>query len=754
MTEDTTTTQNDGVPAVPTTVTQNNASSNGSTEPDTGSTSNSRSRSNRRKKKKSGGSNTTEVKKVNKAPTVVFKGDSLKMNGHVFQCAHESNDPKQFSRTKEELMRWTQTNYKQEDSDKLRHMLRHMKEAIFVLPTDPAETASRTEVKIWEAEVSDYIKGQKRYKGQKGSLFATIWGQCSPAMQATLRSSRIYDAIEECSDVIGLLNEIRGIIYNFDSRTYVYESILKAKLAVFGIRQEHKETASDYLLRFKQTISVSEHYGASLFDDEILAKHELVTIGIMENTKEDFPQVGMDGTVDHYTELARSKMQAFVFIQGADKRRYSSLITSLQNNHTKGTNQYPTTLSDAFNLLTTYKTDTKKKASSTDSTSDDRNTPREAIQLFQAEEEVEEAITLTQGGTYADKVRMNIICYKCFQPGHYVTECTFPAAKEFPPGVKPSDIPKEWHPRPNEVLPKGVHFKDDEANTCSTGTVVKQVKLQPKERKERKTKERTADGTISKEQVLLLQAAVENESLEDHVQHFTLTQLGMQFTQQKQMVNKYWVLLDNESTCNIFNNAALLCNIRPCKPGDELHIKSNGGGSLVANMIGDLLGFGPVHYHPSSVANILSFSEVAKVRRISIDTDVENAFTVHGPKGTQTKFVRSERGLYYHDTRKPKAPVTDYSLVNTVANNKSNFTRKQLMRAETARHLYVLVGRPSHRDFITFIRNNTLRNCPVTTDDANRALYIYGPDVAALRGKTRRRQPKPADALPIVQVPR
>ena len=228
----------------------------------------------------------------------------------------------------------------------------------------------------------------------------------------------------------------------------------------------------------------------------------------------------------------------------------------------------------------------------------------------------------------------------------------------------------------------------------------------------------------------------------------------MQFTQQKQMVNKYWVLLDNESTCNIFNNADLLCNIRPCESGNELHIKSNGGGSLVANMIGDLLGFGPVHYHPSSVANILSFSEVAKVRRISIDTDVENAFTVHGPKGTQTKFIRSDHGLYYHDTRKPKAPVTDYSLVNTVADNKSNFTRKQLTRAEIARHLYVLVGRPSHRDFITFIRNNTLKNCPVTTDDANRALYIYGPDVAALRGKTKRRQPKPADALPIVQVPR
>ena len=138
-----------------------------------------------------------------------------------------------------------------------------------------------------------------------------------------------------------------------------------------------------------------------------------------------------------------------------------------------------------------------------------------------------------------------ILSVKCFQPGHYVTECTFPAAKEFPPGVKPSDIPKEWHPRPNEVLPKGVHFKDDQTNICRTGAVVKQKESQTKERKERKTKERTAKDVISKEQVLLLQAAVEDEPLEDHGLHFTLTQLGMQFTQQKQMVNKYWVLLDN-----------------------------------------------------------------------------------------------------------------------------------------------------------------------------------------------------------------
>ena len=303
-----------GLSAGPAAGTQSSTLTNANTETETGSASSSRSRR-RKNKKKSSGPNSTETRRVIKAPTVIFKGDCLKMNGQVFQCAHESNDPKQFSRTKEELMRWSQTNYKQEDSDELRQMLKHMKEAVFIMPTDPSTTASRTEERIWESQCSDYIKGQKRYKGQKGTLFATIWGQCSPAMQASLRSAKGYEEIEDQSDVIELLNEIRGIIYNFDSRTYVYESILKAKLAVFAIRQEPKETAADYLLRFKQTISVSEHYGASLFDDEILAKHELVTIGVMDDVKEDFPSEGMDGTVDHYTELARSKMQAFVFIQ-------------------------------------------------------------------------------------------------------------------------------------------------------------------------------------------------------------------------------------------------------------------------------------------------------------------------------------------------------------------------------------------------------------------------------------------------------
>lgn len=39
------------------------------------------------------------------------------------------------------------------------------------------------------------------------------------------------------------------------------------------------------------------------------------------------------------------------------------------------------------------------------------------------------------------------------------------------------------------------------------------------------------------------------------------------------------------------------------------------------------------------------------------------------------------------------------------------------------------------------IREKQLQNCLITVDDANHVLAIYGPDIAALRGKTTQMTP-------------
>ena len=251
----------------------------------------------------------------NGGDNTLFKGESPKLNGHMFQCANETTDKKQFARTKEELIRWTQTDFEPNESDDIRTMLRTMREVQFVEPTEPADNATRTDVRIWDIEVSDYLIRKKRYKGQKSCLFATIWEQCSPAMQANLQASTNHNAIEASSDVISLLNEIMGIIYKFDSRTYIYQSILQAKIAVFRIQQEPKESAHDYLLRFQETIAVSEYYGASLFGDEILVKQELVDSHAMQDLNRPLPTTS--NVLDDSRELAQNKMQGYIFISKA-----------------------------------------------------------------------------------------------------------------------------------------------------------------------------------------------------------------------------------------------------------------------------------------------------------------------------------------------------------------------------------------------------------------------------------------------------
>jgi hypothetical protein len=113
------------------------------------------------------------------------------------------------------------------------------------------------------------------------------------------------------------------------------------------------------------------------------------------------------------------------------------------------------------------------------------------------------------------------------------------------------------------------------------------------------------------------------------------------------------------------------------------------------------------------------------------------------------KFIEYGSGLY-HDAATAVQPISnenviDYSFVSTAANNKAQFPRRKIEGADKARALYQKIGRPSQQQF--------KQNCPVTVDDAKRALLIYGPDVAAIKGKTTKGPSQHVPTFNPVQVP-
>ena len=162
-------------------------------------------------------------------------------------------------------------------------------------------------------------------------------------------------------------------------------------------------------------------------------------------------------------------------------------------------------------------------------------------------------------------------------------------------------------------------------------------------------------------------------------------------------------------------------------------------GSRLTNLVGDLPGYGTVWYDPKAIANILSLRRVQDCYHITYDMS-HRRFIITKPSGKEFAFHESEGGLHYLDTTHQQGQQRQGHIfaVNTVKDNKKNFTNNDYLQAVRARELQVTVGHPSDKDLIKILKASSLPNCPVTPRDVLIANKLFGPDVGALKGKTTR----------------
>jgi hypothetical protein len=225
----------------------------------------------------------------------------------------------------------------------------------------------------------------------------------------------------------------------------------------------------------------------------------------------------------------------------------------------------------------------------------------------------------------------------------------------------------------------------------------------------------------------------------------------VQFYQATEMKN--WILLDNGSTVNLFCNPDLVENIT--KSSEMLELSTNGG-ELFTNLKATVPGFGEVWYDPDAITNIFSFSELEKKYKITYDTTKEKAFIVHLPN-KNVKFIKSSNGLYYYKPKYSTSTKNNMSLLNhsveSVEENKKQFTNRQFQQAKLTRQIYHALGTPSINDFKSIILSNQIKNLPITIEDVNIAENIFGTDIGALKGKTTRQKPAPvvSDYIEIPQ---
>jgi hypothetical protein len=157
-----------------------------------------------------------------------------------------------------------------------------------------------------------------------------------------------------------------------------------------------------------------------------------------------------------------------------------------------------------------------------------------------------------------------------------------------------------------------------------------------------------------------------------------------------------WILLDNQSTVDVFFSSELLENIR--KGAGHMDIYCNAGVTST-DLIGDLPGCGTVWYHPKGIANILSLSRVKSRYRVTYDSLNRNEFSLHKPDDSVHIFRESERGLYFMDTA-----AKETALVTTVASKKSGYTNREYEQAQLACRVQKMIGHPSTKQYIKIVK--------------------------------------------------
>ena len=407
--------------------------------------------------------------------------------------------------------------------------------------------------------------------------------------------------------------------------------------------------------------------------------------------------------------LPAAQRQAVDFINRLDNARYGELKAQLTNNLHMGIGQYPDTLVAAYNLAAEFQVVKKVPSRGT-------HGPVESVFVVGAETlrgQTRGSKNKSVGGDVRVKGRnhqqkgnnknkrnpQGMKCHLCGSPEHFVSSC--PHIQQAANNLKQDEAVREDH----------------EAN------------LHEHQRDE--ILEHSLFTTFNSE-IHPMESAIRQEQGYKQIEYLLYTT--------KSDIGPYDVLLDNQATKSVFHQRALF----KCVLQSQVLCRFNGvGGAIETDQVGVLPYFGDVSYAPSAVANILSLSEVEEKYKV---TYVQGkAFVVHVNDGVKFTFEKRKNGLYacnFLSVADTVRRLKYYSMVTTVQENESLYTKREVAAARKAKDFIREVGYPSTGEAIKLIKTG-INNAPVTIQDLQRAEQIYGPSTEIIKGKLKSQKSLP-----------
>ena len=166
---------------------------------------------------------------------------------------------------------------------------------------------------------------------------------CTTRLVTKLDGENGHDQVCANQDVVGMLLLIHGICCEYNIECQDTYAMMKAKTFVTLLWQPKDQSNNEYKKVFEALIDVVETYGGIL-DYPGLVLCQLVTNGVVVGA--DVDVLGAANTAHIETDKATIEeiMKAAIFLDGENEQTYKHIKDDLENDFSKGTDNYPTTV--------------------------------------------------------------------------------------------------------------------------------------------------------------------------------------------------------------------------------------------------------------------------------------------------------------------------------------------------------------------------------------------------------------------------
>jgi hypothetical protein len=205
-------------------------------------------------------------------------------------------------------------------------------------------------------DISDYQSAKKSvdYQTQNQSenrqkCFSLVWKQSTESIHAKIKAHRDYKVIEEELNGIELMRVIKLICFNIEDEKYAPQKVHEIKAGFYALNQG-RDSDQAYQINFMNTVQVIEQCGASLGEDPLTRTMVCKHLSFCANTTITTEMVEITKKVRDYT-------LGTVMILGGDPDHYSIMIRGLNNSSLAGRDEWPKTVTEAYNYLSKWEGD-------------------------------------------------------------------------------------------------------------------------------------------------------------------------------------------------------------------------------------------------------------------------------------------------------------------------------------------------------------------------------------------------------------